>query len=133
MKRTTTFDPTKNLILVEGEVWGRGGSFTLRLALDTGASETLITPAIVDELGYSPREAVAMTGVYSAVGKEQGYILRVDRFAALGFAKEAFRVHIFDLPDRYPIDGLVGLSFLSAFNYEIRSADGQIVVEPTAR
>ena len=89
----------------------------------------LLVPEIVDALGYTPRDAEAITDVYSAIGKEQGYTLRVARFAALGFDVADFRVHVFDLPDRYGIDGLAGLGFLRRFNYEIRSAEGRLLVE----
>jgi hypothetical protein len=68
----------------------------------------------------------------SAIGKEHGYILQVRRFAALGVAREDFRVHVFDLPDRYGIDGLIGLSFLRALNVELRFGDDKIVIEPIA-
>lgn len=132
MRYETEFDPKLNLILVAGEVSGPLGRTALRLVLDTGASETLLVPEVVDDLGYSPRNAEAVTGVYSAIGKEQGYILRVAEFSALGFTVPDFRVHVFDLADRYAIDGLVGLSFLRRFNYEIRSAEGRILVEPVA-
>jgi len=57
------------------------------------------------------------------VGKEQGYLLRITRFWALGFAVNDFCVHVFDLPDGFGIDGLIGLSFLRRFNVELRFAE----------
>lgn len=129
MKQITPFDATASLIIVEAQLWGPLGQTSLRLVLDTGATETLLVPDVVDDLGYSPRDAEIVTGVYSAVGKEQGYIRRVDRFSALGFDRTDFAVHVFDLADHYPIDGLVGLSFLRQLNYEVRSAEGSIIAE----
>ena len=132
MRVETVFDPARNLIVVEGEITGPLGETRLRLVLDTGAAESLVVPDIIDALGYNPRDAETVTGVYSAIGKEQGYILRVARFSALGFTLPDVRIHVFDLADRYGIDGLIGLSFLSQFNYEIRSAEGRIPVEMIA-
>lgn len=86
----------------------------------------------MDELGFSPRDGEAITAVYSAVGKEQGYMIGVPRFSALGFTVTDFPVHVFDLADRYGIDGLLGLSFLCRFNYQVRSAEGLILVEEIA-
>jgi hypothetical protein len=40
-----------------------------------------------------------------------------------------FRVHAHDLPDGWNIRGLIGLSFLRQFNYEIRSLEGRICTE----
>lgn len=54
------------------------------------------------------------------------------RFSALGFTVPDFRIHVFDLAAGYGIDGLIGLSFLRQFNYDVRSADGLIRVERVA-
>ncbi len=68
----------------------------------------------------------------SAIGKETGYTRRVDHFASLGFGFSDFMVHVHDLPAGFGIDGLLGLSFLKRFNYEIRSVEGRIRVELAA-
>jgi Aspartyl protease len=128
--RVRRFGPDDDLILVKARVFGRHGSRRLTLALDTAASHTHITPDIIDELGYSPAEGEAITSVRSAVGKEPGYMLRVQRFESLGFGFGDFLIHVHDLPSGFGIDGLLGLSFLKRFNYEIRSAEGRILVEP---
>ena len=64
----------------------------------------------------------------SAVGREEGYLLRVTRFACLGYQSPNFRVHAHDLPEGWGIEGLIGLSFLKQLNYEIRSVEGRILV-----
>lgn len=78
------------------------------------------------------RSTQARRSPWSRLTKEHGYTLRVTRFAALGFAIPDFRVHEFDLPQGFGIDGLLGLSFLRQFNYAIRSAEVRILVEPVA-
>jgi predicted aspartyl protease len=127
--KTTRFDPTRPLIFVEERIWGPLGVQRVSLVLDTGAAMTLITPDVLDELGYSPRDGIARTHVTSATSQEPGYTIRVSRFTALGFTCTDFLVHAFDLTDRDDIDGLIGLDYLKQFNYEIRSADGRIVIE----
>jgi predicted aspartyl protease len=123
------FDPDDDLIIVTARVFGKHGSRRLTLALDTAASHTHVTPDIIDELGYSPAEGEAITAVRSAIGRETGYILRVQRFESLGFGFDDFLIHVHDLPAGFGIDGLLGLSFLKRFNYEIRSTEGRIVIE----
>ena len=46
-----------------------------------------------------------------------------------GFTLTDFRIHVFDLAAGYGIDGLVGLSFLNNFDYEVRSRAGLIRVD----
>ena len=54
--------------------------------------------------------------------------MRVAEIEVLGIAMPSFPVHVFDL-DHEDIDGLVGLSFPSELNSEIRSAERRILVE----
>lgn len=129
MTQETRFAIRRDLIYVTGTVRGPRGEAELRLALDTGASQTIIVPEVLDEIGYRAREGVVTSSTSTAIGRELGYTLRVARFAALGFGMKRFMVHVFDLEDRHRIDGLIGLSFLHHFNYEIRSGEGRIVLE----
>lgn len=114
--RITRFDPKRDLIIVDARVWGpldpRGRQ--LRLALDTGAAETIIVPDVLDELGYNPRQGEAITVMRSAVGREQGYLIRIERFDSLGYLSRNFRVHAQDLPEGWGIEGLIGLNFLGS-------------------
>lgn len=55
--------------------------------------------------------------------------MSVARFACLGHHATGFLVHAHDLPEGWGIDGLIGLSFLRQFNYEIRSLKGRIIVD----
>jgi len=130
--KITSFEPLKDLIVVEAKVWGPRGYADLRLALDTGSAHSVIMPEIMDVLGFNPRDGAVITGVYSAIGKEQGYLIKVPQFSTLGFTLTDFPIHVFDLADRYGIDGVVGLSFLHRYNYTVRSAEGRILVEHAA-
>ena len=84
---------------------------------------------MIDEIGYSARDGMAQTSVTTAIGQEHGYLLKVARLEALGVTVTAFPVNVFDLADRYEIEGLIGLNFLRKLNYEIRSEEGRILVE----
>ena len=91
-----------------------------------------MVPEILDALGYSAREHGEKIAVLrSALGREEGYLLKVKRFVCLGFTELDFKVYAHDLGAGPDIDGLVGLSFLRKFNYEIRSAEGRIRLERT--
>jgi hypothetical protein len=130
--KTTSFTPLVDLIIVEAEIWGPRGHHVIDLALDTASAHTLVLPQIMDEIGFNPRDGIVITGVYSAVGKEQGYLIKVPQFSALGFTLTDFPIHVFDLAAHYGIHGLIGLSFLHRFNYTVRSTEGQILVEEAA-
>lgn len=126
----TSFDPRGDLIIIKATVWSvKGRARDVELAVDTGASETLIIPEVTDDLGYGARDGEAITVIRSPIGREQGYLMRVARFSALGFDLTDFRVHVHDLPDGYGIEGVLGLNFLRSFDYEVRSILGQLRVD----
>ena len=128
--KVTRFDPTTDLIVVPGRVWGpRGEGPRLNLVVDTGAAETVVIPEVLDELGYSARSGDRITLMRSAVGHEHGYLIHVARFACLGFQFLDFQIHAHDLPEGWGIHGLIGLSFLRQFNYEVRSGEGRLLVD----
>ena len=82
---TTHFDPGSDLIVVRSTVWGPGGQADLSFAVDTAATKSVVASHVADELGYHPRrDGIAITTVRSAIGKEQGYTLKVAKFAGPG-------------------------------------------------
>jgi hypothetical protein len=49
-----SFDPRQGLIVVRAELWGPTGSAILQLALDTGATGTLVSVGMLVAVGYDP-------------------------------------------------------------------------------
>ena len=130
--RITRFDRKRDLIIVDARVWSPRGLGEWRLAVDTGSSDTVVNPEFVEDLGYSVRDGEHVMTVRSAIGREQGWTLRVQRFLALGFVARDYRIHVFDLATGDDIDGVLGLSFLNELNYEVRSKEGRLRTERAA-
>ena len=81
----TRFDPSSDLLVVRAVAVGpRGARARLDVAVDTGASVTVIAPYVLDRLGYSARQGDAITKLRSAIGEEPGYLIRVNQFRTLG-------------------------------------------------
>lgn len=129
MKLETPFEAKRDLIVVAAWAWGPYGELPMRLAVDTGAAATTIRPEMLASLGYNVRDGIGITRVISAIGEEEGYRQRVTRFSALEFDVLDFPVHVFDLHEDHKVDGLLGLNFLRALNYEVRSAERRILAE----
>jgi predicted aspartyl protease len=51
------FDPHRGLVLVQAELLGRSGTGILSLALDTGATGTMVNQSRLMQLGYDPAAA----------------------------------------------------------------------------
>jgi predicted aspartyl protease len=67
----------------------------------------------------------------TAAAAEHGYIIRLAQLSTLGFAMADVHVDVADLG--HGIDGLLGMNFLSHFNFEIRPSEQRILVEQIAR
>jgi predicted aspartyl protease len=119
------------LIIVEALVTGPRARLPGRFVLDTGATLTTMIPELADSIGYSPRDGLKRARVHTAVGEEEGYVLRVAELAVLGYAMPSFLINVFDL-GHGDIDGLLGMNFLSDFNVEIRPAERRILIEKIA-
>lgn len=61
------FDPQQGLIIVRTELWGPTGSAVLRLALDTGATATVVNIAMLVAVGYDPALAPTRRSLRGAV------------------------------------------------------------------
>lgn len=131
MRLETPFAIADDLIIVEALVASPRGTKIGRFVLDTGCAVTTIVPEIVESVGYSARDGFKRTRVHTAIGEETGYALRVANFAVFGVTMTRFPVNVFDL-GHADIDGLLGMNFLSEFNYEIRPAERRILVERIA-
>jgi hypothetical protein len=65
------FEPERELILVRAVLVGPSGSAILRLALDTGATSTLINADMVRAIGYDLDLAAERVSVTTGSGVEQ--------------------------------------------------------------
>jgi predicted aspartyl protease len=88
---------------------------------------TTVIPAIAESIGYSAADRIARSIVRSAAAEERGYILRVERVAALGIELPGVLVNVAELG--HGIDGLLGMNFLNEINLELRPAERRIVAE----
>jgi predicted aspartyl protease len=119
-----SFDPGQGLILVRAEIWGPDGSGVLRLALDTGATGTLVNAAMLVAIGYDPGLASDRVQVTTGSGIEFLPRVVLDRVSALGQQRRAFPVLAHTLPPSAGVDGLLGLDFFlgQSLTIDFRSA-----------
>jgi len=122
------FDPQQGLIIVRTELWGPTGSALLRLALDTGATATVVNIAMLVAVGYDP--ALAPTRVQVTTGSGVGYAPRVtlSRILALGQERVDFPVLGHTLPPSAGVDGLLGLDFLRGQSLTVDFRTGHVTL-----
>lgn len=101
------------LLLVYVRLSGPKGSRLIRLALDTGATTTMIPPKAALAIGVNPAQSTAFRETLTASGKE---LIPLVTIPELRIFKSVFRrvtIACHELPAESPIDGLLGLDLLT--------------------
>ena len=107
------FDPKSNLIVLRASVEGRTDrSPYLPMALDTGASLTVIPWEVADMLGFDPAKSRRRVRFMTGSGVELAPVVVVGAMEVLGVRLNHVPVLCHDLPQGSLVDGLLGLSFL---------------------
>ena len=120
------FNPHRGLVVVQAEVFGPSGSIVLRLALDTGATATMINVAPLISIGYDPSLVPDRVQVTTGSGVEYAPRVPVIRIKAMGRERNHFPVLAHTLPPSASIDGLLGLDYLRGLMLNIDFQQGTI-------
>jgi predicted aspartyl protease len=120
------FDPQQGLIIVRTEIWGPIGSMVLRLALDTGATSTVVNVGLLVAIGYDPALVPDRIQITTGSGVEFVPRVMVDRIAALGQEQTSFPILGHTLPPSAGVDGLLGLDFFRGQSLTLDFRTGQV-------
>jgi predicted aspartyl protease len=122
------FEPQQGLIIIRAELWGPSGSAVLRLALDTGATGTVVNVGMLVAVGYDP--ALVPDRIQVTTGSGVEFVPRVilDKLEALGHERTGFPVLCHTLPPSAGVDGLLGLDFFRGQSLTIDFRNGRVTL-----
>jgi predicted aspartyl protease len=120
------FRADSGLIVVQVEIWGPVGNTMLQLALDTGATTSLISQSRLIFLGYDPSVQANRVQITTGSSVEFAARISVDMIKALGRTSVSFPVIAHNLPPNTGIDGLLGLDFLRGKVLRVDFQKGEI-------
>ena len=122
------FDPKAGIILVKTKVYGHRGDAIVNLALDTGATWTLVSWETAVLVGYDPASIQQRTAITTGSGIEYCPKLNLLRVEALGKSVSSLEVLCHTLPPTSRVDGLLGLNFLRHFKVALNFKQGYITI-----
>jgi predicted aspartyl protease len=122
------FAAQSGLVIVQAAVDGPSGSGVLRLALDTGATGTVINVGMLVALGYDPALTPQRIQVTTGSGVEFVPHITLDTIVALGQERTHFPVLGHTLPPSAGIDGLLGLDFVRGQTLTVDFRTGTITL-----
>jgi hypothetical protein len=127
---TAYFDTTLDLVVVPAYVRGPKGEVRCLLAVDTGATDTNISPPVLHIAGYDPAAVLDPVTLLTVGGTARAGRLRVERLTCLGHTISDFRVVCHTVTAITRIDGLLDLDFLRGRVLSLDFARGRIALRP---
>ena len=95
---SSIFDPAEGLMVVSTRLRGPRGHLVVRLALDTGATDTVLNWDVIISLGYDPASAPGRIQITTASGVESVPRVEIERSEALEKEREHFPTLCHTLP-----------------------------------
>jgi predicted aspartyl protease len=130
----TLFDSKYGLIYLRAKISrrkenGKIKDLILNLALDTGATGTVISQKRLIGLGYKLKDAEDEMLITTGSGLISVPKIRVENLSALGKEKSDFLILAHDLPPTASVDGVLGLDFLRENVLTIDFVKGEIEIK----
>jgi len=123
------FDPTEGLIVIPTKMFGPAGDTVVRMALDTGATGSLVNWDVAVFLGYDPAVVTERIQMTTGSGVEFVPQIIVEKIEALGHVHQNFPVLCHTLPPSTTVDGLIGLDFFRGQRLIVDFREGLVTVE----
>ena len=108
----TPFVASHGPILIDATIWGPAGSRSIRVALDTGATRSLIRESVLAAIGIVAAPSGPTVQVTMSNSVQTVPLVEVDRIEALGKSRDRLLVTAHTLPQSAGVEGLLGLDFL---------------------
>ena len=124
-----SFNPKEGPILILTKIWGPEGDTVVHLALDTGATTTVINWDILILLGYDVAVVPDRRKLVTASGIEFAPQISIDKMSALGEEQKKFPLICHTLPASSGVNGLLGLDFFRGKQLVIDFRIGKIDVQ----
>lgn len=126
--REITLDPNWDIPIVSVLLASRKSKRTRsRLVFDTGSALTQIDVDLIENLGYSARDAVGIHSVKGAIGDAvEGYVLSVASLHLFGKELRDVTVLAYDFKNFPGIDGLLGWDLIKQLHVELDGPKGSL-------
>ena len=123
------FNPRGGLIIVPATLGGPHREVIVELALDTGATTTVINQVALQYAGFKLDEDGRPAEITTGSGTESVLEVRLDSIHALGKLENDFAILCHNLPPSTTVDGVLGLDFLRGERLVIDFRAGLLALE----
>ena len=121
------FDREQPIPLIDAWIYGPRVSRRVKLIFDTGAQFSIMDTGLIEEIGYSARDALQAGAVYGAAGEAQeGYLLQLNWIQVFGKRIEQPKVGAFDFVHsaHFGAEGVLGFDVIRDLHLEMDGPGG---------
>lgn len=123
------FDTSSPVIILTILLEGKSNTKQkIRVALDTGATYTMIPWKTAEVLGLEPELSKKKIEIITASGVEKAPLVTLNSILILGKRIEGVEVVVHDLPPKSYVDGLVGLKLLVDLKIKVDFSKGVLKI-----
>ena len=108
--------PAPQLLVLQLTCRGPRGTRILDVAMDTGATYTVIPVEAAIAIGCDPHRSVERIEIITAGSSIYVPVVTIPALTVLGYTLKSVKAVCHDLPPRSPVSGLLGLNVLRQFN-----------------
>lgn len=108
------FDTTHGVLLCKVEIINKKQSIFIKLAVDTGASFTMISIESARAIGIDPSRVTRHIEITTANGIVFVPVIKIPSFRCFGVEFKNMDAVCHNLPPESPVEGLLGLNFLKS-------------------
>ena len=123
------FNPLGSFLPVTVRLFGPNNDARASLALDTGATQSMISREIATFVGYDLNTDGRTVQLITASGEETATVVTVLRVEALDHQRQDMPILCHNLPNGTPFDGLLGLDFFRSQRLTIDFREGLITLD----
>ncbi len=124
-----SFNPLGSFLPITVRLFGPVSDARARLALDTGATQTMISRDLATFIGYNLGAGGRTVQLITASGEETATVVTIQRVEALEHQMRNMPILCHDLPTGTPFDGLLGLDFFRNQRLTIDFREGLITLD----
>jgi hypothetical protein len=110
---THAFDPSQGAILVAAKLTGPAAAVELLLALDTGATCSMVDENLLRAAGLDPSNPTGKVQATFGGGVMTLPMVTATDLSALGVSRQNYQVVCHTLPPSAGVDGVLGLDFFA--------------------
>ncbi len=126
-----SIDSDAPLPIIDARIFGPLGAHKIKLIFDTGSQYSIIDTGLVEDIGYSARDAVRAAQVRGATGDPQGgYLVSIKAMKFFGKKAENVIIGAYDFEhfSHFGAHGVLGFDVIKKLHLELDGPKGLLKV-----